>query len=126
MNYQPDLISFALKMSSALLIVISGLLLVYYFSRRIFKQHTSGSGKRPINVLATHYIGVKKYISLVEIPGSILVLGITPNNMSLLTKIEGNENLEKFKPAEEVNIAPLFSEQLRKISAKFKVKHNEA
>ena len=72
-----------------------------------------------INVLASQYIGVKKNISLVEIPGAILVLGISNDAIRLLTKIEDQETLEKFRQAESGS-TPSFSDHLNKITSKFR------
>lgn len=101
MNYYPDLLSTALKMITALVIVLGGLFIVFYFFRRILKRDVGGSSEKLIRVLASSYIGVKKNISLIEVPGSILVLGVTNDNICLLTKIEDKDILNRFKKPEE-------------------------
>ena len=101
MNYHPDLLSTVLKMIIALVIVLGGLFIVFYFLRRILKREVEGSSEKLIRVLASSYIGVKKNISLIEIPGSILVLGVTSDNIRLLAQIEDKEILNRFRKPEE-------------------------
>ena len=120
MNYHPDLLSTALKMITALVIVLVGLFIVFYFLRRILKKNVEGSSEKLIRVLSSSYIGVKKTISLIEVPGSILVLGVTSDNICLLTKIEDEEILNRFKRPEEGKKSTSFSDQLNKISSRFK------
>ena len=120
MNYHPDLLSSALKMITALVIVLGGLFIVFYFLKRTLKRDVGGSSEKLIKVLSSSYIGVKKTISLIEVPGSILVLGITSDNICLLTKIEDEEILNRFKRPEEGKKSTSFSDQLNKISSRFK------
>lgn len=98
MNYYPDLISTALKMSTALAIVLGGLFIFYYLTKRILKKNVGGAKEKLIRVLENSYIGVKKSISLVEVPGAILVLGVTSDNICLLAKIEDKEMPDKQMP----------------------------
>ena len=120
MNYHPDLLSTALKMITALVIVLGGLLIVFYFLRRILKRDIGGPSEKLIRVLSSSYIGVKKNIFLIEVPGSILVLGVTSDNIRLLTKIEDEEILNRFKRPEEGKKTTSFSDQLNKLSSRFK------
>jgi len=118
MNYNPDLLSTVLKMITALVIVLGGLFIVFYFLRRILKRDVGGSGEKLIRVLASSYIGVKKNISLIEVPGSILVIGVTSDNICLLTKIEDEEILNRFKRPEEEKRSTSFSDQLNKLCSR--------
>ncbi|MDL1962743.1 MAG: flagellar biosynthetic protein FliO [Deltaproteobacteria bacterium] len=124
MNYHPDLLSTVLKMITVLVILLGGLFIVFYFLRRILKREVKGSSGKLIRVLSSSYIGVKKNISLIEIPGSILVLGITSDNIRLLAKIEDEEILNRFKSLEEKKRSTSFSDQLNKLSSRFKPKVN--
>lgn len=121
MNYHPDLLSTALKMIIALVIVLGGLFIVFYFLKRILKRKVQGSSEKLIRVLASSYIGVKKNISLIEVPGSILVLGVTSDNIRLLAKIEDEEILNRFKKLEEKKRSTSFSDQLSKLSLGLKI-----
>ena len=120
MNCAPDLVSSSIKMLSALGIVLGGMLLLFYFMKRYLKRDFSGSKNKLIRVLATSYIGVKKHISLIEVPGSVLVVGITNDRISLLSKIEDEVILDNLKGTEEEGNQASFSDHLQKISYKIK------
>jgi flagellar protein FliO/FliZ len=120
MNYQPDLVSTGLKMLIALAIVLGGLLMVLYYTKRRLRNETGMSREKLVRLLGNTYIGVKKHISLVEVPGALLVLGITTDNICLLTKIENKEILDELKTHEGERIWPSFSDHFHKISSNFK------
>ncbi len=120
MNLHPDLLPSALKMSIALFIVLGVLLTVYYFTKRLLNKNVGGSHDKLIRILANAYVGVKKSISIVEIPGAILVIGVTGDNICLLTKIEDENTLSKYKKVEDAKISSSFYDQIKKVSLKFK------
>ena len=120
MSIYPEIIPTAIKMLTALGVVLGGILLVYYFAKRILKRQVGNSKGKMIRVLESSYIGVKKNISLVEIPGAILVLGITNDNISLLSKIENQETIDGYKKVENKKELLSFSDRLHQISSKLK------
>ncbi|WP_373499195.1 flagellar biosynthetic protein FliO [Desulfococcus sp.] len=86
MTPPPDMTMAGVKMVVVLVVLLGGLLLALYAVRRL-----SGAGQyqgRPIRVLATTYLGPRKVISLVEVPGKILVLGVTKNDIRVLDRID--------------------------------------
>ena len=123
MNTAPDIVSTAFQMLTALGIVLGGLLVVFYFMKRFFKRDVGGSKEQLIKVVASQYIGIKKNISLVEIPGSILVVGVSNDNISLLTKIEDKVILDVLR-RESSRITPSFSDHLQRLSGRFKQAKN--
>jgi flagellar biogenesis protein FliO len=48
-----------------------------------------------VRVLTTQLIAPQKYISLVEIGGEVLALGVSESQITLLTKVENKEFTEK-------------------------------
>ena len=120
MTYYPDLLPSALKMLSALVIVLGGLFLVFYFSKRLIHARNGNMSDKLIRVLSSNYIGVKKTISLVEVPGEILVLGITSDRISLLSKIEDPDIISQFKENQKRKPAASFAEQLQFFSSKIR------
>jgi flagellar protein FliO/FliZ len=120
MNTSPDMITTAMKMFVALGVVLGALFVAFYFTRRISKLQSSGNKETLIRVLANKFIGVKKNICVVEIPGALLILGITSNNITLLTKIEDDAILEKIRQDQSAQRTPSFSEHLNKITSRFK------
>ena len=124
MNAPPDMITTALKMLTALGIVLGGLYLVFYLTRRFSKVETTGARQRLIKVWANKFIGVKKNICVVEVPGALLVLGVTSDHISLLTKIEDHAILEKIRQDDTAQLTPTFAEHLNRMTSKFKLKKN--
>ena len=125
MNYHPDLISTSLKMLIVLAILVGGLLITFYYTKRKFGKQIGGSKGKLIKVLGNTYIGVKKQISLVQIPGAVLVIGLSSDNICLLAKIDDDEILGDIKTFEETKTLPSFSDQLRKLSSRFKGHTND-
>jgi flagellar protein FliO/FliZ len=125
MNTAPDVLSSALQMLTALGIVVGGLLVVFYLLRRFLKRDVGGGKGRLIRVIASQYIGIKKNITLVEVPGTILVLGISNDKISLLTKIEDKEVQENLRQ-EVAGTTPSFSDHLQQLTTRFRsVKEDE-
>lgn len=123
MNYPPDLISSALKMLIVLGTLLGGLVIALYFTKRIMRRTGQSNGKM-IRVLANSYVGVKKSISLVEVPGSVLVLGITNDNINLLAKIDDVEIVDKVTRPENGKMSWSFSDHIQKISSRYKREKN--
>ena len=119
MNTTPEMVSTAFRMLMALGIVLGGLLVCVYFIKRFLKKDIGDSKEQLIRVIASQYIGIKKNISLIEIPGSILVVGVSNDNISLLTKIEDEIVLDALRP-ENSRMTPSFSDHLQRLSGKFK------
>ena len=119
MNTAPDAVSSTLQMLMALGIVLGGLLVVFYLLKRYVKRDGGGTKGQLIRVIASQYIGIKKNISLIQIPGSILVVGISNDNISLLTKIEDKVVLEVLCQ-ENSRMVPSFSEHLQRLTDRFK------
>lgn len=120
MSTGPDLMSTALQMVTALGLVLGGLFVVFYLMRRLLKRDIGGSRDQLIKVLANQYLGIKKNIALVEVPGAVLVIGISNDTISLLTKIEDSAILGGIQP-DKSQLPPSFSDQLQRIAAKFKI-----
>ena len=119
MNTDPNIVSTAIQMLTALGIVLGGVLVVFYLMKRFLKRNIGGSKEQLIKVISSQYIGIKKNISLVEIPGSILVVGISNDNISLLTKIEDKVVLDRLRQ-ESFREVPSFSDHLQRLTDRFK------
>ena len=119
MNATPDMLATAFKMLAALALVLGGLGLFFYFAKRVMRKDIGASGRELVRVLASQYVGLKKNISLVEVPGSILVVGISGDSICLLTKIEDKTVLDQIHDRGIGRITPSFSDQLNKITSRF-------
>ena len=125
MNATPDLFSTALKMLAALGLVLGGLGIFFYITKRVLRKDFAGSRDKLIRVLANQYIGLKKSIALVEVPGAVLVIGISGDSIRLLTKIEDTRILDQIYREETGPKTPSFSDQLNKIASRFLTHKNE-
>ena len=119
MNATPDMLSTALKMLAALGLVLGGLGFFFFFTKRLMRKNAGSSHDKMIRVLANQYMGVKKSISLVQVPGAILVIGISGDSIRLLTQIEDQGILEQIKKVGSELSAPSFSDHLNKIKSRF-------
>ncbi len=88
MSYAPDLTTAAFKMVFSLAVVLSIVWGLYRIARKKLPLARGGGSGNLIQVLDSHYLGVKKSITMVQVPGSVLVLGITAEKVNLLTQIE--------------------------------------
>ncbi|MFQ5579252.1 MAG: flagellar biosynthetic protein FliO [Nitrospiria bacterium] len=76
------------KMLSALLLVLGIIVLAAYGAKRFFgPQLGRFRSQSLIQVLATSYLGGKREISVVEVGEEYFVVGVTANNISLLTRL---------------------------------------
>ena len=71
-------------------------LLVRFLKRSGLMKRNSPSNSG-IKLLSTEPIAPQKYISLVEIGGEVLALGVSETQITLLTKIENKEFLERMR-----------------------------
>ena len=119
MNATPDMISTALKMLAALMLVLGGLAIFFYIAKRVMRREIGGPANKMIRVLASQYVGLKKNISLIEVPGALLVIGISGDNIRLLTKIKDKKILDQIHDRQTERISPSFSDHLNKIAGRF-------
>lgn len=87
----------ALKMMLALVMVLA----VLFFLVRVFRRtrgiHGALLSDPGIKLLTSKLIAHQKYVSLVEIGGEVFALGISETQITLLTKIENKEFVERMK-----------------------------
>ena len=119
MNTAPDALSSTLQMLTALAVVLGGLFVVFYFLKRYLRRDVGGTGNPLIRVIANQYIGVKKNIALVEVPGTVLVIGISNDRINLLTKIEEPGVLDSIR-ADASRPMPSFSDHLQRLTTRLK------
>lgn len=122
MNYSPDFISSALKMLTVFGLLLVVLVIGLYLMKKAMARRPGQSKGSMIRVLANHYVGVKKSISLVEIPGAVLVLGITNDRINLLTKIDDTETMTEVAALENEQLRWSFSDRLQKLSSLYQKK----
>ncbi|MDD5434450.1 MAG: flagellar biosynthetic protein FliO [Nitrospira sp.] len=84
----PEIYGSFLKMIIVLGVLVSLLLIALYVVKRFFlKKKGRGGDDQNIRVITSAYVGPKKSIALVEVAGERIVVGITSDNISMLTKV---------------------------------------
>jgi len=77
------------KVGASLLLVLGIMALTAYAAKRFLGSKLGLWRSQPlIQVLATTYLGPKKEIAVIEVGKEYLVVGITPTQISLLTRLE--------------------------------------
>ena len=120
MNYPPEMWTTAVKMIAALALVIGFLFFSLHVFKRMYKNKLGGQPGKLISVLASSYVGVKKNVALVEVPGTVLVLGITNDRISLLSEISKEAVDEALGPNTGPKKPMAFTEHLRRLTHKSK------
>ena len=82
-----NLISTGLKTVATLFLVLGLLVLVLYFMKRFLLLKRGAKGDLLIKVLSSLHLSPKQRIEVIEISGEKIVLGVTPGNISFLTKL---------------------------------------
>ena len=82
-----NLISTGLKTTAMLFLVLGLLVLVLYIMKRFLFLRRGPRGDMLIKVLSSLHLSPKERIEVIEVLGEKIVVGITPGNISLLTKL---------------------------------------
>ncbi len=89
----PSLAIATLKAFGALAVVLGLLVLFAAALKKLGLSGQSPHGDGLIKVLETRMLAPKKYVAILEIAGQTLAVGITDQQISLLTRLEPDENL---------------------------------
>jgi flagellar protein FliO/FliZ len=121
--------------ASKMILGLGVCLVLLYLFVRVMKKTSIGRGDLPadsgIRLLATKPIAPQKYVSLVEIGGEVLALGISETQITLLTKIENREFVDKMSargpiPFESFSFFNPFSKHSRRLKGGFlKISHGK-
>ncbi len=101
---QPDFYSTAVRTFSILFIILAVILVGSYLVKRFWPKGSGLMGSNQwIRVIASSYIAPKKTISLVEVAGEMLVLGLTDSQITMLTKVNDEHMINHIKECQEKN-----------------------
>lgn len=117
MNAAPDLWATAATGVAAVLLLVLALALLLLWLRRLGGR--PGSPSTLVRTVASTYVGVKKMVSLVEIPGAVLVLGLSGDRIQLLATIDDPERVARITGTGERTAMP-FSGQLQRALARLR------
>ena len=110
-----DIMSSITTLFSALALVLGVFLVGIYLV-----TYLRGKGPRGgwIKVLAASDLGGKCTIAVVEVVDEVLVLGVAPQQISLLSKIEGAETIRRLKSVERPQPTLPFLAYLERLTPK--------
>jgi len=93
-----DFFASLLKMFSALAVVLGIMLAGLWVVRKLMKKTGTGvDDGHAIRILSTRYLGPKSSIMLVDVLGSVIVVGVTGSQISMLTTITDEDSLDRLK-----------------------------
>ena len=92
-----DLADEALKMAGALVTVVVLLMGVLFLLKRFMGESSANVGGPIVRLLGGLRLGQGKAIMLVEVAGEVLVLGSTARELTLLSRVEDVERIEKLR-----------------------------
>ncbi len=117
MTAAPELIPSALKMIAALAMVLGGLLVMVHFARRYLRSAGGAVRHRLVRVVASQPIGVKKAVTLVDVPDCVLVLGVSGDRIQLLSRIDDPETLHRVRSHESA-VETSFHDYLMRLTSR--------
>lgn len=85
----------AIALLAILTFFIGGVFVLKRYAGKL-KGLPFGKKERLIQVVATHYLGNKKSISLVKITGEYMVVGVSNDGISLISKLGPEVNVDKY------------------------------
>jgi flagellar biogenesis protein FliO len=112
----PELVTAALKMLGVLVIIVGGLLAFNMYAKRFFRTGVAGAGKKMVQVLEHTPVGIKKSVTLVRVPGAVLVLGVTHERITLLDRVDSQDYAE-LAGTPSTDSVPSFKDHLMKFSS---------
>ena len=111
----PELMTAALKMIGVLVLMIGGLLAFNRYSKGFLKGGLGAAGRKRLQVLESTPIGLKKSITLVKVPGAVLVLGVTHDRITLLDRLDGRDEADPAENRDQPRSSS-FQDHLRKVT----------
>lgn len=102
-----------------ILLVLIGILYLSYICTRFFGRRISGKGlgqpTKNIRVLEQKMFNQESSVALLQVSEQIFLVGITPQNISLLTEIGDKSLLKDLSLPEEDVYAPQFKDFLLRL-----------
>jgi flagellar biogenesis protein FliO len=116
MNSAPDLATAAIKMMFSLGVVLLIVWGLYRLAKGKLPSPAIGGKTKHIQLVDTQYLGVKKSVAMVKIPGSILVLGVGAENVNLLSQINDPDILNTISVNPKKQPISGFRDQLNRLT----------
>ena len=90
----PSSLEIGMRMAFSLFVVVAVIFIGYFLIKRLGVRGMKFGKEVPMAVLSYLPIGPKKYIYLVHVVDRVLVLGVTGEQITLLTTIENPQLVE--------------------------------
>lgn len=117
MSESPDLTLAALKMLISLGVVLAIIWVLYRLGKKNLAMGPSGGKAKMMRVLESQYLGLKKNITMVKVPGAVLVLGISADRVNLLSRIDDPAMVEGIVAGSENQRSALnFKDHLQRLT----------
>ncbi|MCP4747833.1 MAG: flagellar biosynthetic protein FliO [Desulfobacteraceae bacterium] len=116
MNSGPEMTIAVLKMLLSLAGALAVLFLLYRWSRKNLSIGHGAIRSRMIRVIESQYLGPKKVITLVQIPDSVLVIGVSADTISLLSRIDDPDVIASIQKSGPSKSVLSFREQLKRMT----------
>jgi flagellar protein FliO/FliZ len=116
-NNAPDLTIAALKMVISLAVVLAVIWGLYRVAKRNLPMASARGKGKMIQILESQYLGMKKNITMVQVPGAILVLGVSPDQVNLLSQIDNPDIIKSIadRTSNQRSVVS-FKDQLRRLT----------
>jgi flagellar protein FliO/FliZ len=112
MSHTSDIwIAFA-RTFSMLFVVLALLILSFYLIKRFSEKNGGGKNKGHIHILSVHHLSPKEKLILVNVAGENLFIGVTPNHISKISRIEKEISLSDENTAQAFHFSELLSQKL--------------
>lgn len=117
----PDLTMAMIKMVLSLAVILGVLWAIHRWMRKSLPAARLNARGRLIKVLASNHLGMKKSIALVQVPGSVLVLGVGTEQINLLKSIDDPDIIAGMQVGGESGGADSsFAGQLQRLTRNFR------
>jgi len=97
---------------SMLFLVLALLILAFYLIKRFSEKKGINGNKEFINVLSVHHLSPKEKLILLNVAGETLLIGVTPNNISKISKIEKEIPLPDKSAAPSLGFSDFLAQKL--------------
>lgn len=109
------------KMLSALTIVIAALYGGLYLLKRLMSnRRVSATSTAALEVIESTYVGPKKMVSLVRVGGKAVLVGVTDQQISMLTELSAEETTALSTAHAPVKTGETFGQLFKRTTEKFR------
>lgn len=109
------------KLLSALAIVIVALYGgLYLLKRMMTTRRTASARQAALEVIESAYVGPKKTVSLVRVGNKAVLVGVTDQQISMLTELSPAETADLLVPTPQTKSAETFAQMFKRTTDKFR------